>query len=60
MKVSFRVTPSERGCRVIDRTGGNRPTTVKNETGAMFPTPSVEAVLTQAMARGRTLPMSSL
>ncbi len=51
-KVSLRVTPSERGCRVIDRTGGNLPTTVKNETGAILPTPSVELVLTQAMARG--------
>jgi hypothetical protein len=59
-KVSLSVTPSERGCRVTDSTGGNRPTTVKNDTGAMFPTPSGEAVLTQAIARGSTLPMSSL
>ena len=59
-KVSLSVTPSERGCRVIDRTGGNLPTTVKNDTGAMLPTPVVELVLTQAMARGSTLPMRSL
>ena len=58
--VSLSVTPSERGCRVIDRTGGNRPTTVKNDTGAMLPTPAVELVLTQAIARGSTLPMRSL
>jgi len=59
-KVSLRVTPSERGCSVIDRTGGNLPTTVKNETGAILPTPEVELVLTQAMARGSTLPIRSL
>ena len=59
-KVSLRVTPSERGCRLIDRIGGKRPTTVKNEIGAILPTPVVEAVLTQAMARGSTLPMRSL
>ena len=58
--VSLSVTPSERGCRVIDSTGGNLPTTVKNDTGAMLPTPAVELVLTQAMARGSTLPMRSL
>ena len=60
MNVSLRVRPSERGCRVIDSTGGNRPTTVKNDTGAMLPTPAVELVLTHAIARGSTLPMSSL
>ena len=59
-KVSLSVTPSERGCRVIDRTGGNLPTTVKNDTGAILPTPVVELVLTQAIARGSTLPMRSL
>ena len=59
-EVSLSVTPSERGCSVIERIGGNRPTTVKNETGAMLPTPVVELVLTQAIARGSTLPMRSL
>jgi hypothetical protein len=58
--VSLRVTPSERGCRVIDNIGGNRPTTVKNDTGAMLPTSVVERVLTHAMARGKMLPMRSL
>jgi len=59
-KVSFSVTPSDRGCRLMDSIGGMRPTTVKNEMGAMLPTPSVEVVLTQAMGRGRTLPIRSL
>jgi len=58
--VSLRVTSSERGCRLIDRIGGNRPTTVKNDIGAILPTPAVELVLTQAIARGSTLPMRSL
>ena len=58
--VSLSVAPSERGCSVIESTGGNRPTTVKNDTGAMLPTPAVELVLTQAIARGSTLPMRSL
>ena len=58
--VSLSVTPSDRGCREIDSTGGIRPTTVKKDTGAMLPTPVVELVLTQAIARGNTLPMSSL
>lgn len=57
-EVSLRVTPSERGCSVIDSTGGLRPTAVKNETGAMLSIPSVERVLTQAMGLGSTLPMS--
>src|SRR5271155_397523 len=59
-KVSLSVTPSDRGCSVIDSTGGYLPTTVKNDTGAMLPTPVGDAVLTQAIARGTTLPMSSL
>lgn len=58
--VSLSVTPSDLGWRLIDRMGGIRPTTVKNETGAMLPTPVVDSVLTQAMALGRMLPMSSL
>ena len=58
--VSLSVTPSERGCRLIESTGGIRPTTVKNDTGAMLPTPVVDSVLTQAIARGNTLPMRSL
>ena len=58
--VSLSVTPSERGCSEIDRTGGNLPTTVKKDTGAILPTPVTELVLTHAIARGSTLPMSSL
>lgn len=45
-KVAFRVTPCERGRKVIDRTGGYRARTVKNDIGAMSPTPMVERVLT--------------
>ena len=51
--VSLRVTPSERGCSEIDRTGGNLPTTVKKDTGAILPTPVTELVLTHAIARGQ-------
>jgi hypothetical protein len=58
--VSLSVIPSERGCSVIDKTGGKRPTTVKKDTGAIFPTPVVDRVLTQAIARGNMLPMRSL
>jgi hypothetical protein len=37
-----------------------RPTAVKNETGAILPTPSLDTVLTQAIARGKMLPINSL
>ncbi len=58
--VSFSVTPSERGCSVIETIGGLRPTAVKNEIGARLATPSLDCVLTQPMARGRMEPISSL
>ena len=51
--VSLSVSPSERGCIEIEIIGGLRPTAVKNEIGARFATPSVESVLTHAIARGR-------
>jgi hypothetical protein len=59
-KVSLSVCPSERGCSEIETIGGLRPTAVKNETGAILPTPSLDTVLTQAIARGKMLPISSL
>jgi len=58
--VSFSVTPSARGCIVSETTGGWRPTTVKNEIGARLATPLWDTVLTHAIARGTTLPTSSL
>jgi hypothetical protein len=60
MKLSFRVTPSDLGCMLIDRTGGFRPTTVKKENGARLGTPSVEMVLSHPIARGTTVAISSL
>jgi hypothetical protein len=58
--VSLSVTPSIRGCSDSDTFGGLRPTAVKNEIGARLATPSTESVLTQAIARGTMLPISSL
>src|SRR5271155_4583380 len=36
-KVSLRVSPSERGCRLIDSIGGERPTTGEKEMGGRVP-----------------------
>src|SRR4030088_3603840 len=58
--VSFNVTPPDRGCRLSDTTGGLRTTPVKNEIGARLATPSWDSVLTQPIARGMMLPISSL
>lgn len=59
VKVSLS-SPVLRGCMVSDTIGGLRPTAVKKEMGARLATPSVETVLTHAIARGTMLPMSSL
>jgi hypothetical protein len=59
-KVSVSVTPSDRGWREIEIIGGLRPTAVKNEMGARLATPPTETVLTQPIARGMMLPISSL
>src|SRR5271154_849389 len=59
-KLSLSVTPSDRGCIVSETLGGLRLTTVKKEIGARLATPVLDNVLTHAMGRGMTLPISSL
>jgi len=59
-KVSFRVTPSDFGCRVRQTIGGLRPAPVKKEIGARLATPTVDTLLIQPIARGNILPISSL
>src|SRR6516164_6275696 len=59
-KLSLSVTPSDRGCIVSESRAGLRPTTVKNDIGARLATPVWDNVLTHAMGRGITLPISSL
>ena len=60
MNVSLSVTPSDRGCKLMQTMGGFRPAPVKKEIGARFATPSFDRVLIQPIARGVMLPIRSL